>query len=142
MTTSAAPRLPWVIALLLAIVVARPSARASGEFRTVEVESLRITLDSEWGARTAPGYLPIRFDITNVGEARVIEIVAEGTRFFRMMRPPGGAGSVRFRQAVRLARGDHVRFTVPIPIFADSENLRFEIEEDGRTLERFNYLGF
>ena len=142
MTTSGARRFPWVIVLLLAIVVARPSARASGDFRTVEVESLRITLDSEWGARTAPGYLPVRLDITNVGEARVIEIVAEGTRFFRMMRPPGGAGSVRFRQAVRLARGDHVRFTVPIPIFADSENLRFEIQEDGRTLERFNYLGF
>ena len=45
----------------------------AGEYRTVEVEFLRITLDSEWAVRTAPGYLPVRFDITNLGEPRVIE---------------------------------------------------------------------
>ena len=63
--------------------VAALSARAAaGEFRTVEVESLKIEIDSEWAVRTAPGYLPVRFDITNLGEARVIEIVGQGTRFF------------------------------------------------------------
>ena len=35
-----------------------------------------------------------------------------------------------------------MRLTIPVPIFADNENIRFEIREDGRTLERFNYTGF
>jgi hypothetical protein len=140
--TPAARRLFCVIVLLVLMAGARPAARASGEYRTVEVESLRITFDSEWASRTAPGYVPVRFDITNLGDARVIDITAEGTRFFRMMGRSGSPGTLRFRQAVRLARGDRVRLTVPIPVSADSENLRFEIEEDGRTIERFNYLGF
>src|SRR5678815_429828 len=127
-TTSLARRLAPVIAFVVLDVFmggAQLSARASGEYRTVEAESLRITIDSEWGSRTAPGYLPVRFDIANLGEARVIEIVAEGTRFFRVMR--SGPGAIRFRQAIRLARGDRVHLTVPIPISAESENLRFEI---------------
>ena len=78
-----------------------PTAPAS----TVEIESLKITIDSEWGVRTAPGYLPVRFDITNLGEPRVIEIVGQGTRFFRTSRG-GQPGGTRVRQAVRLARGD------------------------------------
>jgi hypothetical protein len=118
------------------------SARAAGEYRTVEIESLRIEIDSEWGALTSPGYLPVRFDITNSGEARVVEILGQGTRFFRsssgMMQP----GGIDVRQAVRLARGDRVRLTIPVPIFGSNENIRFEIREDGRTLERFNYTGF
>jgi hypothetical protein len=32
--------------------------------------------------------------------------------------------------------------TLPVPVLADSENMRFEIREDGRTLERFNFIGF
>ena len=51
-------------------------------------------------------------------------------------------GATDVRQAVRLARGDRVRLTIPVPIFGDNENIRFEIREDGRTLERFNYTGF
>ena len=35
-----------------------------------------------------------------------------------------------------------MRLTIPVPIFGDNENIRFEIREDGRTLERFNYTGF
>lgn len=110
---------------------------AVGEIRTVETESLKIVFDSEWGARTSPGYLPIRFDITNLGDARIIEIVGQGTRFIRgpRMRP----SSVIVRQTLRLSRGDRVRLTVPIPIYGDNENMRFEIREGGRTLERFNY---
>ena len=117
--------------------VALPSAR---EYRTVEVESLRVTIDSDWAPRAAPGYLPVRFDITNLGDARVIEIVGEGSRSFRP--PRGGQGATTVRQTVRLARGDRVRLTLPIPVFGDSETIRFELREDNRTLERFGFSGF
>jgi hypothetical protein len=126
---------------VLLLVCAAASAGAAGEYRSVEIESLKITIDSVWGTRTAPGYLPVRFDITNLGEARVIEIVGQGSRFFRTSRG-GQPGGFEVRQAVRLARGDRVRLTIPVPVFADSENIRFEIQEDDRTLERFNYTGF
>src|SRR5262245_22094510 len=122
------------LALLLVLV---PLECAAGEYRTAEVELLRITFDSEWGPRAAPGYLPVRFDITNLGDARVIEIVGDGMRYMRSMRM--GPTQVRIRQVLRMARGDRIRFTVPMPVLADSENMRFEIQEDGRTLERFNY---
>jgi hypothetical protein len=129
------------VSLLLLVFCQPGTARAAGEYRTIEVESLRITIDSEWAPRTAPGYLPIRVDITNLGEARIIEIVAQGTRFSRSSRgmQPGGIDA---RQIVRLARGDRVRLTMPVPIFADNENIRFEIREGGRTLERSGYTGF
>jgi hypothetical protein len=131
--------LVWLCSLLL-LVCTTASARAAGEYRTVEVESLEITIDAEWGARTAPGYVPVRFEIANLGEARVIEIVGQGMRFFRT-RGSSQIG-IGIRQPVRLARGDRVRLTVPVPVYADMENIRFEIREDGRTLERFNYTGF
>jgi hypothetical protein len=132
---------PFPFSLLPCLLLYAAFAEAAGEYRTVEIESLKITIDSEWAVRTAPGYLPVRFDITNQGEARVIEIVGQGTRFFRTSRG-GRQGSTDVLQAVRLARGDRVRLTIPVPIFADNENIRFEIREDGRTLERFNYTGF
>jgi hypothetical protein len=113
----------------------------AGEYRTIEVESLRIEIDSEWGARTTPGYVPVRFDITNLGEARVIDLVGQGSRFVRFSRGGAGANSV-IRQSIRLARGDRVRLTIPVPVFGTSESIRFDIQEDGRTLERFNYTGF
>jgi hypothetical protein len=131
------PAWPWTIVL---VVCATLSAGAAGEYRTVEVESLKIEIDSEWGVRTTPGYVPVRFDITNLGEARVIDIVGQGSRFVRASR--GGPGAQTIRQAVRLARGDRVRLTIPVPVFASSESIRFEIQEDGRTLERFNYNSF
>ena len=123
--------------LLWCAAVALPSAR---EYRTVEVESLRVTIDTDWAPRTAPGYLPVRFDITNSGDARVIELVGEGSRSFRP--PRASMGTTAVRQTVRLARGDRVRLTLPVPIFADSEHLRFELREDNRTLERFGFSGF
>jgi hypothetical protein len=129
-------------ALLVCIgLFAAVSVQAAGEYRTIDVESLKITIDSEWASRTAPGYLPVRFDITNLGEARVIEIAGQGMRVFRGVRG-FQQGTIAIRQAVRLARGDRVRLTIPIPISAENENIRFEIREDGRTLERFNYTGF
>jgi len=133
-------RFLWLGSFLL-LACGAVSAGAAGEYQTVEIESLKIEIDSEWGPRTAPGYLPVRFNITNLGAARVIEIVGQGTRFFRGSRgmQPGG---IDVRQAVRMARGDRVRLTIPVPVFADNENIRFEIRENGRTLEHFNYTGF
>ena len=128
----------WLLAVLL--VLTGGVTAASGEFRTIEVEGLKITIDSDWGSRTTPGYYPVRFDITNAGEARVIEIAGNAMRFLRVAR--GGTGSMLVEQPVRLARGDRVRVTIPFPVFADNENIRFEIREDGRVLERFNFIGF
>jgi len=127
------------IALLLCATV---SDAVAGEFRTVEVESLRIEIDSEWAMRTTPGYVPVRFDITNLGEARVIELVGQGSRFLRFARGGGGGASSVIRQSVRLARGDRVRLTIPLPVFATNESFRFDVQEDGRTLERFSFTGF
>ncbi len=137
-STSLRARWLWSVLLLL---WATASAAAVGEYRTVEIESLRIEIDSEWGGRTTPGYIPIRFDITNLGEARVIDVVGQGSRFMRTSRGGAGSGSV-IRQSIRLARGDRVRLTIPVPVFATSESFRFEIQEGGRTLERFNFSGF
>ena len=97
----------WLLVALLVIIYAPVSLRATGEYRTVEVESLKITIDTEWAPHAAPGYLPVRFDITNLGEARVIEIAGQGTRFFMASRS-GSIGGMTIRQAVRLARGDRV----------------------------------
>ena len=124
------------------MVFACPTAgRAAGEYRTFEVESLKIEFDSEWATQTAPGYLPVRVDITNLGDARIIEIFGQGTRFLRSARSMAG-GATEVSQSVRLARGDRVRLTIPVPVFAANENIRFEIRENGRTIERLNYTGF
>jgi hypothetical protein len=127
--------------VFLLCVLAAAAGRAAGELRSVDIESLKITIDSDWGSRTAPGYLPVRFDVTNLGEARVIEIVGQGTRVFRSSRG-FQQGGITVRQALRLARGERLRITMPVPIAAANENIRFEIREDGKTLERFNYTGF
>ena len=128
----------WVLAVML--VASAGVTAAAGEYRTVEVEGLRITIDSDWGVRTTPGYYPIRVDITNAGEARVIEIIGHSLRYVRAKS--GYSANMVVQQPVRLARGDRVRFTIPVPVFADNENIRFEIHEEGRMLERFNYVGF
>ena len=133
-------RLFHAVSVMVCVLTAATAVHAAGEYRTVDVEGLKITIDLEWASRNAPGYLPVRFDITNFGEARVIEIVGRGSRFFRG-RSPRPAGTT-VTQTVRLARGDRVRLTVPVPIYADNENIRFEIFEDGRALEQFNYNGF
>jgi hypothetical protein len=137
----------WIaVGVLVCLSSAVPNAR---EYRTVEVELLRVTIDSDWVQRTAPGYIPIRFDITNLGDARVIELIGQGSRMFRSVPRsgttpprPSGQGSTTVTQTVRLARGDRVRFTMAIPIFGDNENFWFELREGNRTLERFSYIGF
>jgi len=131
----------WTSALVLfcAGAVAVPAGR---EYQTVDVDLLRITIDTDWGPRTAPGYFPARFEITNVGELREIEIVAVGSRFYAGTRSTTGSGSTTVRQTLRLAMGDKVRLTMPVPIYGNTENLRFEIRERNRVIQRFNYFGF
>ena len=138
MHTRGAPRrLQWLFAILFLGWTAAPVG-ASGGYQTFEIEGLTITIDSEWAARTAPGYLPVRFDITNHGDARVIEIVGQGSRYFRSMRASVQGGS-NLRKTVRLARGDRVRLTLTAPIFGDNENFRFEVRENGRLLDQSNF---
>jgi hypothetical protein len=130
----------WTVALTALLACCTVPVPAAAEYRTIETEGLRITIDSDWPNRLAPGYLPVRFDITNSADARDILIAGNGIRFMR------GRGSTQIasgvRQAVRLERGSRVRLTIPVPIYADSESIRFEIRENGRTLERFNYAGY
>ena len=128
--------LPAVLLFALCLV----AAPAAGEYRVLEIEALRIVVDSDWGVRLAPGYFPVRFDITNLGDARVIEIVSQGNRSTRTLRT-FQSGSLGIRQAVRLAPGDRVRLTIPVPVYGDTESFRFEIREGGRVLERIGYGG-
>jgi hypothetical protein len=128
-----------VACVLWCLCSAAAPARAAGEYRTFEVELLRIEVDSVWATRTTPGYLPVRIAITNLGEARVIDIFGQSSRYFRATRGMQ-VGGTDLQQAVRLARGDRVRLTIPVPIFGDSENFRFEIRENGRTLQSLSYL--
>jgi len=135
------PGVRWiaVVACTAMLAVAVPSAR---EFRSIEVDSLKVTIDSDWAPRAAPGYWPVRFDITNLGEARVIEIVGSGSRSFRAATSGVAIASSSIRQQVSLGRGDHVHLTMALPIFGDSESASFEIREDTHVIQRFNYLGF
>lgn len=138
-----------ILVALVVLVCAATAVASAREYRTLEVELLRVTIDSDWAPRTAPGYVPIRFDITNLGDARVIELIGQGTRMFRgIPRTPttparlSGQASTTVSQTVRLARGDRVRFTMAIPVFGDNENFRFELREGNRTLEHFSYVSF
>jgi hypothetical protein len=129
-------RRPHVIAcatlLLLAGVAAR--ADAAGEYRTIEEKSLRITVDAEWVPAGAAGYIPVRWDITNLGADRTIEIIGTGSRMsrlrfrFRQSRPS-------VRQRLQLRAGDRVRFTMPVPASGDMDNMQFAIREDDRTIQ-------
>jgi hypothetical protein len=125
--------------VVLVVLSAAIRAEASNDYRTYEFESLKVAIDSEWGMRAAPGYFPIRFDITNYGNDRVIDLVGLGQRY-------GGPASftgfqtIEIRQRLHLKRGDRLKFTVPVPTVAFNENIRFQILEDGRVLQLFNYL--
>src|SRR4051812_37627238 len=91
------------------LLFAAVTVYGAGEYRTVEIESLKITIDTEWAQQTAPGYLPVRFDITNLGDERTIEIAGQGTRWFS--RASGVVG-MDVRQSLHLKRGDRARFTL------------------------------
>jgi len=45
-------------ATALVLVAAAVRADAAGEYKTIEQNSLRITVDAEWVPSAAPGYLP------------------------------------------------------------------------------------
>lgn len=126
-----------VAALLLGVA----SLEAAGEYRTVEVESLRITVDSEWPGFVAPGYIPVRVELTNLGQARTISVTVQGSRFFGAGRGIR-SGSMEVLRVVSLARGDRVRFTMPMPVIADNENGHVVIRENGQVIQRFGYTSF
>ena len=125
------------------------SINAFADYRTVELESLRITIDSDWAPLGAPGYLPVRFDIVNLAEAREIVITASGRNWFDPYRRGRSSstgfttGTAEIRQTVRLKRGDRVKLTLPLPVFADSESFQFFILENGKPLQGFSsHLSF
>jgi hypothetical protein len=78
-----------------------------------------------------------RRHVVNSGDERTIEVYGQGTRY----RGFQGATGVEIRQSIHLKRGDHVRVTIPVPVFAVNENMRFEILERGRVLQGLNYSG-
>ena len=120
-------------AIVLALVAPAARADAAGEYKTIEQEKLRITVDTEWIPGAAPGYLPVRWDITNLGEDRTIEIVGRGSRMSRMARFRQSRPSVR--QRIQLRAGDRVRFTMSVPASGDMDNMQFVIREDDRTIQ-------
>src|SRR5436190_15616857 len=138
-------RSSFLSVLLLLALMSCFTAAGFAEYRTVELESLRITIDTDWAVQAAPGYFPIRIDITNLGDNREIRVVGSEQRwfnFYRRGRTPGPSvfggtqmGSSVFNQGVRLKRGDRVKLTIPVPIMADSENMSIRIWEGGRPIE-------
>lgn len=138
-----------VHAALLVPLILCGDAQAAGVYRTVEIEGLRIGIDADWVMQTAPGYLPVRLDITNLSEARVIQILERGTRFtspyFPALGRPTGLryshGSMTVRREVTLARGARIRFALTVPVFATSENFQFEVREEGALLASLGSMG-
>lgn len=126
-------RLGCAVAAIAAAVLSLP-ASARADYRTFDVEGLRITVDTDWTKEAAPGYLPIRLDIANVNDSREIEIVSVSRRFF--YRRVGSGAVVNVRRAVRLARGGRVAFTMPVPVGSDNESVQLDVREEGRILER------
>jgi hypothetical protein len=127
------------LATLLLVAASAATLAAAGEYRTFESESLRIVFDSEWVPSAAPGYLPVRLEITNLGDDRDIEIVGQGTRLDRR--------SMRYRQRttglrhlLHLASGDRVRLTIPVPTSGETDNMQFRVQEDGRTLDTLGFV--
>jgi hypothetical protein len=126
-------------AAILVLCAAAAHAEAAGEYRTVEVESLRITVDSEWVPAAGPGYLPVRWDITNLGDDRLIEIVGNGSRALMHSRRYRQSQPV-VRQRVRLGAGDRVRFTMNVPASGDSNGVGFNIREQDRTIQTLGFV--
>jgi hypothetical protein len=52
-------------------------------------------------------------------------------------------GQADIRQLVRLKRGDRVKFTMTLPVFADNESFSFRLRENGRFVNGFtSHVGF
>jgi hypothetical protein len=104
---------------------------------------LRITVDTDWPGQGTSGYFPIRFDITNLAEAREIEIVVSQQHYYNPYRAGVysrnyDGGSTTTQQRVQLKRGNRVTFTMALPVFAHNENFQIQIRERGRRLSAFN----
>lgn len=132
--------LAWLLAALGSSV---PAADAAGVFRPFEGDGLRIVFDSDWITQAAPGYIPIRVEISNAGGPRTIEIRDRGSRhifpgFAVIGRSRGRSGyevgTLSLVQRVTLARGSRVFLTLPVPVSAQTENYAFEVREDGKVL--------
>ena len=96
-----------VLVVALAILTPLPAAHAAGVYRTVEGDGLRVVIDGDWVTQAAPGYIPIRFDITNSSGARTIEIIERGGRFQVGSSPSYGRatqGRLTVMQRLTLAR--------------------------------------
>jgi hypothetical protein len=108
---------------------------ATAEPRAFDGEGLRIIVDSDWGTRLGPGYLPVRLDLTNLADPRTITVSGQSTRYPRY----GGLGYQPSRlvaeRTIRMARGARVQFTLSLPISADSENLVLTIRQDREVLQ-------
>jgi hypothetical protein len=84
----------------------------------------------------------VRFDITNLGEAREIVLIATQQHWFRATTRRsvfGGLdnGRIDIRQSISLKRGDRVKFTMALPVFAE-ESFQFHLEENGRRVQAFS----
>jgi len=133
------------IALVILLICCVPAF--AGEYRDYDVESLHIMIDSIWAQIGAPGYLPVRFEITNLAaEAREIQITATETHYFDPSRHgyrpsffgTPEMGTADLRQTIRLKRGDRVKLTMNVPVFADTENVIFRIVENGKFVQGFS----
>ena len=99
------PRLRLIVcATTLVLLASAARADAAGEYRTIEEESLRITVDSEWIPSAAAGYLPVRWDITNLGADRTIEIAATGNAGVQRALPVPARAATSVRQRLHAAR--------------------------------------
>lgn len=127
------------LVLALGVLVPCSTADAAGVYLPVEDNGLRIVMDSEWVGQVTPGYIPIRFDITNSGDTRTFEIVGRigrynfGTRGTPYTGPPQ-QGRLSVLQRLTVARGSRLYLTVPLPVSASNENFTFEIRENGELL--------
>ena len=121
------------VTALVLIAAGATRADAAGEYKTLEQAKLRIIVDTEWLPAAAPGYLPVRWDITNLGDDRIIEIVGNGSRGSRVRGYRSSRTSVT--QRLRLRAGDRVRFTMNVPAGGDTNNMQFVIREDDRTIQ-------
>ena len=122
-----------IIAAMVLLLVAATRADAAGDYKTLEQAQLRIIVDTEWLPQASPGYLPVRWDITNLGDDRTIEIVGNGSHGSRARGYRSSRASVT--QRLQMRRGDRVRFTMNVPAGGDTNNMQFVIREDDRTIQ-------
>ncbi len=125
----------------LVLATGAADASAAGVFRTVDIEGIRVIVDAEWPGQLGPGYVPVRFDISNLGEPRTIRIVGQGNRNFStrgrsrtVFTPYMRSSSTQMEQEVVLARGARVRVTWAVPVVGMYESVRLHLQEGDRRM--------